>query len=133
MLDDYLAAAMAAPWRWGQMDCCMFAARWIEAATGYAGLVQNGARYADARGALRIIRRAGGLVPLVDLEMQRGGFRRTASPEAGDIGVIATGGAGDLAIAGASVVICYGPRWVGRSEHGLVVLNADPMMSWKIL
>jgi hypothetical protein len=47
------------PYRWGQHDCCTFAAGAAEAQTGVDFYAPFQGRYRSARGAARVLRRAG--------------------------------------------------------------------------
>jgi hypothetical protein len=128
-LDDYLAACWAVPWAWGIMDCCHFGGGWVRAKTGRDPMAAF--RYATPLDAMRIIKRGGGLHVLVDATMRSHGFKRTNSPEHGDLGVIATHG--DVArVAGAAVVIFDGPWCVGREPDGLTYFEPKDVMAWRV-
>lgn len=53
-------ASALCPFAWGVHDCCLFALRCAEAVTGLSGLVAL-KPYKSSRGALREVRRLGGL------------------------------------------------------------------------
>jgi hypothetical protein len=55
-----VAEAALRPFAWGLNDCCLFALRCAEAVTGLSGLVTL-KLYKSSRGALREVRRLGGL------------------------------------------------------------------------
>lgn len=60
-LGDYLAATRGAAFDWAGWNCCHFAARWVQFATGrnpMAGLP----RTANGRAALRLVQQLGGSV-----------------------------------------------------------------------
>jgi hypothetical protein len=128
-LDDYLAACGKATWRWGVMDCCQFAGRWVEGRTGRDPLADF--RYGSAKDALRILSKSGGLPNAVDRGMTSIGMRRTDAPDFGDIGVIET--RGDVQnIAGAAVAIFNGVYWIGKQPDGLAYVKAKSLISWRV-
>lgn len=52
---------MAAPFVWGQHDCCLWAADVVQAITGLDPAAALRGQYASERGALRLVRQLGGL------------------------------------------------------------------------
>ena len=67
-----------APFAWCGNDCCQFALDVVEAVTGRH--VAHDYRYTNKRGALMLMKRAGGVVGIVD-----GILNRTDRPMRGDI------------------------------------------------
>jgi len=63
-LDDFLQAASERPFSWGERDCCTLAADAVQAMTGDDPYTLWRGKYKSARGAARIVAKAGGLVGL---------------------------------------------------------------------
>lgn len=53
--------ASAQPFEWGRQDCCLFAARCVDAMTGSEWVRELQAEYTDKRGALRFLATEGGI------------------------------------------------------------------------
>lgn len=89
-LPDYLSAVTARRWAWGECDCLIFLADWLERATGIdpAGEYRGG--YDDERGARRVIQAAGGIFALVDRCAARAGLQDVLPSLVcpGDIGLV---------------------------------------------
>lgn len=64
-LAAHLAQVKALPFAWVGNDCCTFAAGAVLAITGVDAMAPLRGRYATQAGAARLIKRAGGLQPLV--------------------------------------------------------------------
>lgn len=104
---DCLALAMCdaamAPFEWGANDCCLFAANCVRAITGHDPAASYRGSYHTYLGAERFIRRAGGLVAIVqaclpDAEVpwqqaRQGDVALVAQPN-GEQAVAVHGGAG---------------------------------------
>lgn len=69
-LPDYIAAHLGKPFRYGRLDCVLFAARWIQARTGHDPLAGLPPWHSE-RTALRVIGRVGGLEAAMDARFQR--------------------------------------------------------------
>lgn len=134
-MDEYLDQAELAKWRWGQMDCCMFAGNWIAAATEHDPMAAYRGIYDTAFQAGRLIRSRGGLVAMADLEMQRCGFIRVEAAEHGDIGVLELPQTGPKAmkVAGASICIRSSVWWVGKTLSGTAWVNRPALAVWRVL
>lgn len=132
-LSDYLAEVMARPWAWGACDCCFFAGEWIFAATGRDPIAPYRGRYSTAIEARRLIVAAGGLSGLLDPEMARCGFRKTAAPQTGDIAVVPLPSSGEHSVAQAAVMIADGPWWIGKTLDGIAGVRAEPPTIWRVL
>ncbi|WJS86697.1 hypothetical protein [Paracoccus sp. TOH] len=109
---------MSRPFEWGPCDCCsaacdVFAALWgldpMAAVRGYRGPI----------GAVRMMRRAGGLPALAEGLAARAGF--VTGHAIGGL-ALARGRAGRR-----SLLICITPGiWAGKSKYGFAILrNAD--------
>jgi hypothetical protein len=65
LLAEFIKARQHVPFERGVHDCCLFAADWVQLATGIDFAGQFRGRYHDDESALLIIESAGGLVELV--------------------------------------------------------------------
>lgn len=133
-LEDYLADAQRRPWAWGQMDCTLFAGNWVLARTGLDPCIWRGT-YRNAIQAKRLLARHGGFLTMVEREMARCGFRKTASPEHGDVAIVAAPGADPaLAVAGMAAVIVSPPWLLARAPDGIIGIDlSQPIMAaWRV-
>jgi hypothetical protein len=87
MLKNYLAEAVDAPMAWGESDCTMWPARWVEKARGITFQVPV---YRTRDEGHALMAKAGSLVSLWDEGLSGSGIMETYAPEAGDVGVIAS-------------------------------------------
>lgn len=69
-LADYLQQHRHTSFEWGKHDCVLFAARWVQIATGVDHLADVPAWH-DEREALRMLRDHGGLEALLDERFER--------------------------------------------------------------
>lgn len=132
-LDEYLDDALSREWRWGEMDCCQFAFNWVLAATGHNIMQPYEGRYSSAGGALRLTKRHGGILAMIDARMTKCGLSRTTSPQHGDVALVSTPAAHGSVGVGGAVVIRHSCRWIARSENGLAGLEISPVAAWGIL
>ncbi|HEV7436858.1 MAG TPA: hypothetical protein VGO22_18640 [Pseudorhizobium sp.] len=83
-LKAYLAKTVDAPMVWGESDCTMWPARWIEQARGVTLTIP---KWESREKAHALMENAGSLVALWD-QVLDGHLFETGAPEAGDVGVI---------------------------------------------
>ncbi len=129
-LDEYLDAQGGKRWRWGDCDCVQFGLGWARERSGRplkAFFAYRSRK--DAEGALRA---RGGLLAIVRDWMAANGFPRVDDPEDGDIGIAPTPGVGEDAIAGYSIVIRYGPWWIGKTPRGIGSAGATEIPAWRV-
>lgn len=127
-LVEFLRDAAAAPFAYGEWDCAMTLANWLERQTGRDPAVELRRRYHTRRGWLRIVARAGGLVPLVGGLALAVGMREVAADElaAGDVGVVML-----PALEGGHAGAIYGAgRWVLKLRHGLTGARLPAVRAW---
>lgn len=77
-LSAFLAEASGAPFRFGDWDCALTVANWVEAATGRDPASSLRGRYATRLGWVRIVNRAGGMLPLFAGLARQAGLKRVA-------------------------------------------------------
>lgn len=127
-LGDYLKAPRPA-WDWQAQDCCRWVARWI-VGQGYGNPMDHiGHSYTTKLGAIRVIRRGGGLVALWSKGMDAIGLTAVTDPTLGAVAVISvpTDDALDQACG-----IWTGQRWAMLHERGLVFGVGEPLKIWNI-
>lgn len=112
-------------------DCTMFCATWVYHLTGIDPARDLRGTYSDARGAHRILARAGGIVAFADERLLPLGFTRTDEPQDGDLGVVEApiGMEEDTALVGA---IRFGPLWAVLSPGGVVARKLDHVAAWRL-
>lgn len=133
MLADFLDTMAASPFEDGAADCGLTVADWVMVATGCPDPAHDvRGRYRTAMGRERMVRRAGGLVALVERCAARANLPDQANPVREDIGVIRVG---DQTLAG----ICLGRakagwmRWALKTREGLSVVPSDEVLrAWRV-
>lgn len=130
-LDEYLTGPGLAPWRWGALDCVLFAAGWVLASTGSDPAEGLRGAYDTKTAAHRLIIRAGGMAALVGPRLARCGCVRTDEPDSGDVGVVRVpvDGRGRLASVGA---IRCGAFWAARGERSLSYGEFPVVAAWRV-
>jgi hypothetical protein len=71
LLADYLGERLAMPFAWGSHDCCMFAAEWVRICTGEDFAKGYRGKYRSEAGALKLLKRDGGVVGIVEAAPSR--------------------------------------------------------------
>ena len=113
-LTEYLRDAAARPFVWGQCDCCLFAADWVQAKTGIDPASAMRGEYHSELGAREIIQSAGSLRELVGHNLNAEGFFEAHVPQEGDIGLLR------LPIHGETVGIRTSiGRWAFKTKRGI--------------
>lgn len=133
MLAAFLDTMAASPFEDGAADCGLTVADWVMVATDCPDPAHDvRGRYRTALGRERMVRRAGGLVALVERCANRASLPETDSPFSNDIGVIRVG---DQTLAG----ICLGTGWAGcvrwalKTREGLSVVPSDEVLrAWRV-
>jgi hypothetical protein len=127
-LGEYLKAPRPA-WDWQSQDCCRWVARWI-VSQGHADPMSFiGHSYSTRTGALRVIRRGGGLVALWSKGMAGAGLRVTDTPIAGSVAVLSIPTDDGL---NEACGIWTGERWGMLHERGLVFGVGAPLKMWNV-
>jgi hypothetical protein len=124
---------------WGVRDCSVgFVSSWVEACTGIDPASGFRGRYSTARGAARMITRAGGPVALYEglAHAVRWSGRNIA--RAGDVGLVIglsqRTKSGRASLSKRSVVltgaICTGDRWAVFTGDGMLVAGLAFVRAW---
>lgn len=122
-LAEFLRRVAAADFREGEWDCAMTIANWVLEATGRDPALEFRGRYASTLGWAKIVRREGGLVPLVDRLMLSVGLRQTGEAQEGDVGVVPS-------LVGATCAIRVARGWAAKVGPGLLVAPSAPLAAW---
>jgi hypothetical protein len=120
LLAQFIEQRRNVPFKWGKVDCCLFAADWVLLATNLDPASNLRGKYDSALGARRIIKRNGGLDAMVANALISFGFRQVDLLIAGrgDI-IVRDSGNGDCA----GVVLGLQSAFVGGD--GLKFLNTQ--------
>ncbi len=116
--------AQGRPFEWGQHDCCLFAARCIDAMTGSDWEGDLATCYQDEASALAYIK-------------AERTIRESVSRRFGDPVAPLLARRGDLVLIdsplGEAVTVCVGPSLVGAAPSGLTVLPLSAgLCAWRI-
>lgn len=131
-LEAFIATEMEKPFRWGETDCASTADRWARLLIGYSPLHCFGRIYSGEGAAREWLSEPGGIAVAMNRVMRRSGFKRTAAPRAGDVGLVIHDGR-------ASVAINTGKIWFSRDVNGFVGMpltshwKAWDIISWATL
>jgi hypothetical protein len=123
MVQDFIAAELARPFTWGKSDCAAMADRWVQATCGFSPLDTFGRRYRDETEARQWLAEPGSIAVAVNRVMRAAGFKKTAKPRTGDVGLVFH--EGRLCVA----ILAPGSVWVFRDEAGLI--GVPPAHAWK--
>lgn len=127
LLAPFLYRAWRTPFAWGRFDCILLLADWSAAIGAEDPAAAYRGRYKTELGAARIIRRAGGLAPLIDREFVR--WTRAAVARAGDVGLVEAQTPNGLSLVGG---LCLGDRWAVLARSGLTVAGFRPAAVWSV-
>lgn len=126
MLAAFLAHHESKPQVWGEVDCCLVLADWMEW-LGYEDCAADlRGTYDSEDGCRSVIAAAGGLRPLIE-RCNRLGLEETEVPTVGSIGLIGSA----TSINRQWGAIWNGERWLVRMERGFVPFFAKPLVIWK--
>lgn len=124
-LSDYLSAAAARPFAWGECDCALFGADWVLARRGFDPAVGFRGTYRRSCQAQDVLILRGGLLKLVGKQLAANGVEETSDPQPGDVGVVE-------ATEGATVAICVEGGWACKSPRGVAVAPRRLYKAWRI-
>ena len=127
----FLREASAAPFAWGEWDCCMTLANWVRSVRGPDPADHLRGTYSDDAGWRKIVADQGGLIRVVEAVARRADMLRIhpdfAQP--GDVAVARIGG-NDFELG----AICTGPdRWVVKLQRGVQRFPATrALAAWRL-
>ena len=135
-LSRFLNEAAARPFAWGEFDCLLWLADWIETRRGVdPGAGFRGGRYSSMLGAARIVRDAGGMISLVDRQMRGVGLSTVNVGARGDIAVVSVGGVGGEHFGHQAGAILLGGTAVLMCQEGLCMprlADVPVLAAWKV-
>lgn len=123
-LTAFLRRAAAQPFEFGEWDCAMTLANWVREQTGEDPAETLRGSYESDEGWQMIVRREGGLIPLVEALAFGAGMKRVIVPKEGDIGIIhlpTVGEAGGIKIA---------RGWAVKLASGMTAGSAVYRAAW---
>lgn len=133
---DYMDEMSVRPWIWGETDCTMSVAKWINLVTDLDPLGKYRGTYHNADEARETARRAGGFVPTVSRLLDEAGFERTFEPEIGDVGIVIVPLAERkvLPVVGAILAIraIFSNLWLCKSMRGLACQPFQAFTAWRL-
>jgi hypothetical protein len=101
----------------------MFVAEWVREQVGQDPAEPWRGRYSTERGALRRLRKAGGMIALVDTGLNAVGMTRTATPGRGDVAVV-------CGAEGETGAIITGEFSASLGQRGLFFRKAPIVGAW---
>lgn len=110
-LRSFLQQSAGQPFIWGERDCALWVARWIEQERGFDPAAEARGAYHTALGCHRYVARNGGLVALAGRLLA--GFEPTTQPEPGDVGVVDAPMGETMAIRASAGWAMMGDRLIG--------------------
>jgi len=120
-LTRFLNRIAGIPFAWGQNDCLLWLADWVRANRGVDPAGDLRGRYFTMLGAARIVREAGGMIPLVGQQVFKAGLPRVNVGARGDIAVVKVGGEGGEHFGNLAGAILLGGSVALLSQAGLVM------------
>ncbi len=122
---SHIRSAAAQPFRRPDQDCVGFVCSWLLKATGTdPGAHLRG--YSGLAAAMRIIDAHGGFLPMWRACMATAGFRETAAPQFGDVGVVRDAAGQEVA------AIRVRGLWAGKAQSGIQVENFPMLAAWSL-
>jgi hypothetical protein len=141
-LGAFLQRAASRPVVWGEWDCHLWLADWVQAARGGSDPAKAfRRRYTTPRGAVRVLKREGGSAAIVSRLAEAAGLQRIWPLEpgseddmpplrAGDIGLLPCLGFGGVELIGA---VHTGERWAALAfPAGIVAHPFIPLYVWRV-
>ena len=126
---------MAQPFQWGQTDCCLVLADWVERVAGVDVAADLRQTYDDAGSCQRVTGFLRDPLAVTTRLMEDvGSFARTEAPVAGDVAVLRAWIGGEVKPFGA---LCLGPEgWAAKSPQGVIQIHrrqiVDMLRAWSV-
>jgi hypothetical protein len=115
-LAEYVTACLTVPFAWGYNDCVLFAANWVQIATGKNYLPDQ--KWSSMLQAQRMLKKMGGLESIVDVRLER--IDKNFAVD------------GDIALHHDSLRLFSGPHIVGPGIDGLVFFSRmEAVCAWR--
>jgi len=125
-LANFVQSRATTPFAWGQNDCCSFAADAVLMMTGSDPMRLLRGRYSTERGAMRLMKKAGGLGPLVSRYMGAP-IESPVVASRGDVVLV------PVSPARSGLGICVGADVAVVGEHGVLMINmTSALAAWRV-
>jgi hypothetical protein len=133
-LPGYIEELSSTPWQWGECDCTMAVATWIERITGIDPLSAYRGRYHSASEAKRTAKRAGGFLAALGAHFANAGLERTEDFETGDVAAVEAGMDERfvLPVVGCILAIRFGNYWVVKARWGVIGRAFPVIHGWRL-
>lgn len=128
-LADYLGDVDAKPWVYGEWDCTMMIARWIERLHGSNPAA--GIAYHSAEDAVALARSHGGFTAWAIRTLDAFGLPRALDPESGDVAIVEAPKLSLPTIVGV-MAIRSGELWVVKTPRGLIGQKFAIIAAWRL-
>lgn len=131
----YIDAAETRQFKWGEFDCCLFAADVIKILTGDDPAKEFRGTYTTARQALRLVKNSGGSVGMIGAGL---GFQEIPPLYAGVGDIMRLRLPGTMVQFGGIGAVCLGPTIAFLNKNGLErfsiseASNALRVRAWRI-
>ncbi len=122
-LPEFLVEGASKPFVWGVCDCSLWPADWIATSRGCDPAADLRGTYSCWMGAVRRIRRSGGLAWIFAPRLEAIGMRATIRPRFGDLGVVQA----PMGIVGA---IRAQSGWAVKRETGVMIEPFETIAAW---
>lgn len=133
-LPSFLEEMAAEPWVWGECDCTMAVASWIDRIIGVDPLWQYRGRYHTPEEARDTAKAAGGFLPTIGQLFDGAGLRRTQDFEDGDVAAVNAGlhERFMLPVVGCILAIRFGDYWICKARRGIVGRDFQVIHGWRL-
>lgn len=123
-LERLVLARLHQPFRWGERDCCLWAADAVQAVTGVDVAADFRGQYDSASSATRLLNRRIGILAEV-CDERLGPPVLPVMAQSGDVGMVREPEAPAL-------VVLVGSAWMGQGTHGLVPVDPQAVQfAWR--
>lgn len=133
-MPGYLDELSATPWTWGECDCTMAVATWIERIRGTDPLKHYRGIYHTAEEARETVKFVGGFLPAIGRYFDNAGLERTQAFEDGDVAAVnvARHERFVLPVVGCILAIRFGDLWVAKAHRGIVARDFQVIHGWRL-
>lgn len=131
LLTGFLNRAEGLTGQWGERDCALWVAEWVEVQTGLDGGAEWRGTYSTEDECRDLLDREGGLLIVMARGARSAGLVRGGEPRRGDVGVVrvrAPGGRPE----GLGGIFLGSGQWAAMSSEGLRVIRAEPLAVWTV-
>jgi hypothetical protein len=87
-LSVFLTDHLEVRFQWGRLDCCLWAATWVEQCCGWDPAADLRGTYESEAGALRIIEAEGGVVAMLNRRLNRPPMLTSSFARRGDVAAL---------------------------------------------